>query len=143
MFGIPVTWIAIVVMAVGLAGSGWFILHQAEQKGILAAQLATVTAASEANAQLWKDERADRERAQRIAARRQQRINELEAAASAREESTYNVAPEDNGPIARVLRRELDRLPEPAPGGAAGAGAAAGDRPRLPHSDTGPDAARP
>lgn len=121
--------IAIGVLSVGLAASGWFILEQREDLGEAKAQLSTAIAASEANAEMWRQERADRERAQRIAARRQGIINDLESAASGRMEGTYNVAPEENGPIAAVLRRELDRLPEAAGPAAPDAGAGGGGDP--------------
>lgn len=116
------SYLAIGVLVLALAGSGWLHLKQSEERGIYKAQVSTLTDAVNANAQMWADERADRERAQRVAARRQGRINELEAAAAAAEERTY-VPPEENGPIAPVLRRELDRLPEqPAAGDAVDAG---------------------
>ncbi len=141
MFGLPITWIAIVLMGLGLAGSGWFILEQREALGEVRAQHASAVAASEANAEIAKWERADRERAQRIVARLTREKVGLEAKAAAEKEETYNVAPDQNGPIAAVVRRVLDRLPAYAGGGATDTDAPAGDRPGPTPADARPDAA--
>lgn len=124
-----------------IVGLGWFILHQREQLGHARAALSTAVAASEANAELAKWERADREFAQAIAARYRSADLARQKQADAEKEATY-VPDAENGPVAPVLRRQLDRLPDAGPG-ALGAAAAAGDRSRVPAADTGPDAAPP
>lgn len=115
--------IAAGVLAALLAGSGWLHLHNAkkwgEEKGVLAGQVVTATAAAEANAEMTAWEREARERAQRIAARNHLEKQRLEGLLAAENEETFNVAPDQNGPIAPVLRRALDRLPERAAGAAA------------------------
>lgn len=133
MFGLSSKLAAVLAIACGvqllaLAAAGWFILEQREDLGQARAQLDTAIAASEANAALWKEERADRERAQKIVAKLAREKAARDAADAAAKEETYNVPPDQNGLIAPVLRRALDRLPVGSGAGPADAGAGAGDR---------------
>lgn len=108
---IPFKYIAIVVGGLAIAFVGLFVVGQIKKVGVLEAQNQTLQSTNSTNAQLYLEEQQENIRKDQIIADLSKTKTTNRKHSDSIRAEIRNAPETDNGTIAPVLRRQLDRLP--------------------------------
>jgi hypothetical protein len=112
--GIPVKTIMMALAAAVVAAFLFIAVHAIRENGALKAQLDAAIEVANNNSKIAEDQAKTFKAAQAVIAKGEQKKQAIRAQADVIREEISHAPPEDDGPVAPVLRRELDRLLEPA-----------------------------